>query len=933
MSNVKTSSLNVVKVMGTSDSHDTIISTTQKEEEEESATTTTATGNAETSPVEEVRVSEQGASQLMQILLERGYFGPEKKQRNHEQSNVAANNQDDNDDDDDTTIVVTLMECQKPSNAGDRDRVVTFYMTLSAIDTMVRKQLKEQGRLTVDEAVGLVGLVDRPSLTTTTTVVIQGSFQRLAGAPADHVVLVTDQTECLHGEFVRTVMIPDVIRHVHQAPNGKLLLSHIAHTIWKLSMEDTLSLIQQFLLVEQSTNAHDILLRTQQNGAMVLVTQHALHQLRAQVWEALSAATVPISLERLCKQHQWDHDWVMDLIHHQGPLPGGHVKGDQYIPDSYVREQRRSVRDLFGTQGFVTSAQCHAWGVSTAQMKSWVLEQFREVESSSSMSKSSESLVPAGVVVLKDCVVHHDVVVAPLQAAVEETVRTGSWMDLTDHLAPELLLLHTDANALLQDHVLARLDDASATSSKATHLSGIAVISQTGEGGLFVSQTMMKTIANELLPPLFEDLAKETAKQLDFAATNNAGASMCPSASTASHDKRKSSKRAQKLTSHHEKTDHSTESSSDGLFPFAAIVLAVSEAYPDLPTFDNTELADTSSGCDGILAQFCQAAFNTEAIRSAFANAVQAELKRLESDRASKSRLTRKDAASKVQTVEVAFEDPTCFANACYMIQGMAAFLDYVTEDQVDQANEITLESVKQDFLQSCCAAFTARITQYCIFKNEIDESVFSFERSIADSSVSLLHYCSPVDLAARQFGRPFLSCRQLDENGQPRDPLKALRSLLPATVGTNLARQWKLCGGECYQGGTVRSGDLAGFLKHVEENTLTICGLPFKKLDKKIKKQLLHNRRQQMIRALHDETDPSSVLDLAVMVLYQLVKNHIVFGSHLRGFVLDQLKNERKFSVEASEALLALASELGAGNEVDIELIDRVRSCALGRG
>lgn len=53
-----------------------------------------------------------------------------------------------------------------------------------------------------------------------------------------------------------------------------------------------------------------------------------------------------------------------------------------------------------------------------------------------------------------------------------------------------------------------------------------------------------------------------------------------------------------------------------------------------------------------------------------------------------------------------------------------------------------------------------------------------------------------------------------------------------------------------------------------------TICGLPFRKLDKKSEKQVMFSRRQELTKALEQAVEGKLVLDLTVMLLFQQVSS-----------------------------------------------------------
>jgi hypothetical protein len=217
--------------------------------------------------------------------------------------------------------------------------------------------------------------------------------------------------------------------------------------------------------------------------------------------------------------------------------------------------------------------------------------------------------------------------------------------------------------------------------------------------------------------------------------------------------------------------------------------------------------------------------------------AVKAELERLESIKASRSVRSRKDGAAKVRSIESAFENHACFNAACYSLQLNAKFLQYAAASP--DLDEVILSTLKQDFLCGCCADFAGRVTQYCLFRNEIEDGVFWIESKMADvAQVEVVEsdlpaYCQPMDTAARRFPSTRLTCSEKGYEDEPRMPLPTFRVVLAGNVGVALARMWSLCGGDCYDGGSrfkddgaeiiqvTRPGDVEGFLSHVEESCL----------------------------------------------------------------------------------------------------------------
>ena len=147
-----------------------------------------------------------------------------------------------------------------------------------------------------------------------------------------------------------------------------------------------------------------------------------------------------------------------------------------------------------------------------------------------------------------------------------------------------------------------------------------------------------------------------------------------------------------------------------------------------------------------------------------------------------------------------------------------------------------------------------------------------------------------------------------------------------------------------------------------------TVCGLPFKKLDKKAEKKLLFSRKQALSQRLLQlsNNDPMEILELVILLIYQQVRQAIVvtpgtvqssavgpstttttttrWMNLLRGPILEMLLQERKvINTDTSKALLALNKQLllvSVEDEVDTDnlqttmdsLVDMVKECGLSR-
>jgi hypothetical protein len=110
------------------------------------------------------------------------------------------------------------------------------------------------------------------------------------------------------------------------------------------------------------------------------------------------------------------------------------------------------------------------------------------------------------------------------------------------------------------------------------------------------------------------------------------------------------------------------------------------------------------------------------------------------------------------------------------------------------------------------------------------------------------------------------------------------------------------------------------------------MCGLPFKKLDKKSEKQFLFDRRQRLIQILESINDAAGVLDVTIMLLFQQVKQVVVSGSLLRGPILQMLLQERKITPPVATVLRTLANSLQTGDPVNDSLVAAVKECGLCR-
>jgi len=252
-----------------------------------------------------------------------------------------------------------------------------------------------------------------------------------------------------------------------------------------------------------------------------------------------------------------------------------------------------------------------------------------------------------------------------------------------------------------------------------------------------------------------------------------------------------------------------------------------------------------------------------------------------------------------------------------------------------------TMSKLTKDFMNGCAADFACKVTEYCLFKHGVEDIELCFhvgeesDGGFVNNSTGLdpeaFYAC--VDTARRLFRKTHLFSK--------RDPLKILREELPGSVGVGLARMWKLTGGENYSDGrgvsedgqiSHRPGDFVRFLKHVEESCLSMCGFPFKRLDKKSEKQLLFARKKELQSQLQDSSCGKDVTELSIMLLFQQVKGMAVCGQYLTSIVLDILVSDKKLPHSVSTLLRDTSIKIQRGEELCDRLIAKVKLCGLSR-
>ena len=537
--------------------------------------------------------------------------------------------------------------------------------------------------------------------------------------------------------------------------------------------------------------------------------------------------------------------------------------------------------------------------------------------------------------------INENVILPPLVTVLEEAVHDQSFANLSATLSTNLLpvteqLVHMAFASQQQQQ-------------QQQGQFGVCV----GDG-VFVSKGMIESIQRKLLPPLIAKHAKGLAKEHSRTEKEKGKRTTAVSTRKGGGSERNSTgtkKTKNSATTKGRVHNDSDNEESSSLLPLTVLVEAILDAYPSLEDIHTTEVDaitpllswDEPLTADGPVFELCRKALYTDSFQKACTKALAAEKRVLARTNSAVS--ARRHGATKAQSVEEAFEDPTCFAAACYQLQLYVKFLRYAEASGMLEPD--ALMATKTDFRKGCCAGFAARVTGYCLFKNEVEGIDFTFQTEDDLKSNNndddddddkdtdgMPRYCLPVDPDQIRFPKHYLSCRNT-ETGERQDPLKVMKRQLPVSIGASAARLWALCGADCVDSKMETTSDndpnIDDILSFIEENTLTICGLPFKKIDKKSEKAFLSSRKQGLVDRLERQTDAmgAEILELTAVTLLQQVRNITCAGDNAREVATKLLKNERKMTDDA-KTLLDKCAAMVDGESTDSDMLEKVKACGL---
>ena len=711
------------------------------------------------------------------------------------------------------------------------------------------------------------------------------------------------------------------------------------------------------------------------NDSKQLVSESYCRSLRQTVLQHFASVKEPAQIDAICQEQGWDWNQVLEWLTIQledqnqrnedetdndetpETVLEGEIHADavtcgqtaMYLPISYRKRQQREILDFISANGYITMERAvrnYRQGFLATQVTTLIRSLFPDV-----------TILDSGQVFITHQILQQ--VQVGVQDYLSSSSAVSGFLDLQEYLPVELLQSSTIVLSVLENIGFASPSN------------GVAVIGN--DRAIVASKEVIKHVKDNHLSHLIQKHAKNRADeifQLQFALDREIDENEDAEVLGRKAGKSTRSKRKGKTSKHNNKRNKlPQDDASSYLVPLSDIVSAVIDTYPDFRedaiSLEDVQIENQTWEDDDdrtpnsiLSAQFCRKAFYSETLLEQCQRAVTAELQRLKSEKNSKAKMSRKDAAAKVRSVEAAFHD--AFVTLCYLVQSQAKSIVFFANNMEDCFDEGSLETLKDELLQGPCADLTSRMTQHCLFQEEAeDDCLFTFvqpaqagdctthdEEGEGGKTSSLPRHCADVAVTSRRHPRSYLSSLS------PREPLPMLRESFSGNTGIALAKMWVLCGGECYRGGVrtinddeegvssqsihVRPGNMDGFLSYADENCLTLCGFPYKRLDKKAEKSLLFSRKRQLNDLLASTdvvTDPIGVLEYTIMIIFQQVRSLIVSGSMLRGPIIEALSKERKIPSSVAAALKLLNEIIKDDDKaVNEALVSLVKECGLVR-
>jgi len=711
------------------------------------------------------------------------------------------------------------------------------------------------------------------------------------------VMMIPGVEDVCNASYIRRVGDVDLLRKVVKGYGGRVTLVELAEEVFDLPY----SFVRQMLDVPSGEEGsckeeewREFGLWFRHNRSEIVSSAYLQEQLEFIVEFVKRCIDVPTSVEDLfqqcndayCRDGNNSGSLEMDQVLRAfsscdglGELRSGN---NIFFPFVFSLKQRREVDDLFRLNGYITKFQaCVQYHLSEAAIESFVQKSF-----------------PRAVSLPSNTMIDIDAICIPLQGLFVEAIESHSYVDLNDHLAEALLSVDADVRCIVMNLVLPNCLKSSFSSSEADIEKTIKESVFLAPEGIWISYQLVNKFREDVFEKILKDFTLMTAQNLfekERTSEHDSNISIDDEIEQGKvrgrkqrQRKRKNTKIGTKTSQHESILNINIQEITD---EFVMIDKLIEGAELLLPFLSHDPKC---------IRNLCNS-MTSNGILAVMEHAIQEHLFLLREEArkqfSAQDTVIRDRARFRVQC-EQAFERPECFATLCIFVQLQIKFLRCIAISDCSGY----YEDFEKVFLNSTAAMFSKRLTEYVLTQNDVNPGMcfdFSSQGMGSEEHEDLVknlsqnglpQCCQTFPLSLSCIPPVMLTCSQIDPNqcaietntgkSMMLDPLKALRTCLPANSGTCLARLWKLCGGSTYYGGHKDArGDSEKFLEHAEESCLIICGLPFKKIDKKKEKQFLFQRRRELVEQLQNSSDHYEVLRLTTLLLCQKVKGLVGVG------------------------------------------------------
>jgi len=786
-----------------------------------------------------ISITNKEVTSLVNKMISLGYFHHPKScdGDDHDDNQADDYGNDDNDDHDkyDATIESmrkfqseiknkntfhTDLNCDillpQPQQQQQEQQQQIFCMTKSYLEKLLYSKVEKEGHIKLSTICNTINLPLEDIQYAAKNIISSNSNSKPKGDNEVVIYMVKKElfTNWYLYKSLESMIVPKLKKE------GSMLISELAScTYMNLPVDFILEVIENVLKRqhhnnhEQSEkNDHDIdvslgwikqlgvKLILSKDGAKILVTNNYEMLKGEEVKKLLLDVREPIKLHDLTLNIDWDSHHILEHIQllcenqeldgeiHLDSSSSSSAAGAIYIPNSYKKNQTDFIESYYQINGYVTVEQAAKAGISIKRLEKCIL-----------------NIQNHQAIILQNCIVHSDIIIAPIQDIIEECLQMSSFADLSLHVPADLLCYKEDLSTIMNKYSLKNSTLDTVAYLQEELQSGCFII--TNDEVLFFSSGMIAHMNAEILPPLIEDFAKTRALEIADTLENN---------NSHSHHKKKNldnesnkdktnkqrvgrSAKAAKIKSKRSKKksldDNNADCHSHGapkadLVPLATVARSISEHYPDLIDIQESHggiadaddssiqlkwntLENEEENFGGPLYEFCRVALNNAQFEKNCSNAVDAELEKIIKTRKGAS-MTSNAHGAKSRNIEDLFHES--YPSSCYFVQIAAKYYTTVISD-LESNSEVT-NAITNDVLK-VCALFAQRLTEYCIFKHALDEEnifVFSNDQIYTDTSGNgeSKEFYLPIDTTRLHFPSVFLSC-SLDDSGASQDPLQLL--------------------------------------------------------------------------------------------------------------------------------------------------------------